>query len=381
MILEIYRAHCKVADKRVQSEEISAAEESTYCMRVSFHARLLPLLLFLVAGCHQDIQDVQLRTPLIGVNDKFYDVKALSPEKAIVVGYGGKILMTVDGGRTWKTKASGAEVALYNVQFVDAQNGWISGQDGLILHTTDGGESWQKQQTGVTVPIFALYFLDKERGWAVAQQATYLRTTNGGETWEEGRIEVSVEGVSEDATLAMNDPTLYDVQFVYEKNGWMVGEFGKIYHSTDGGASWTEQQNALLGQAGITDALNLPTWFGVRFLNATEGIAVGLEGKIAKTTDAGKTWNFTGLELAEVSTDQLYAPRWVGNGDGWIVGAAGRVLRLDGGQWKPASLGLRAIAWLRSIDFFDENSGWIVGGYGTILHTSDGGKTWLPSMG
>ena len=146
--------------------------------------------------------------------------------------------MTTDGGRTWKAKPSGTELALYNVQFVDAQNGWISGQDGLILHTTDGGESWQKQNTGVPVPIFALWFLDKNHGWAVGQQATYLRTTDGGATWQEGRIEVSLEGVSEDATLAMNDPTLYDVHFVDEKTGWMVGEFGKIYHSTDGGATW-----------------------------------------------------------------------------------------------------------------------------------------------
>ncbi|MBM4258058.1 MAG: hypothetical protein FJ147_19465 [Deltaproteobacteria bacterium] len=368
-------------DKRVQSEEISAAEESTYCMRASPHARLLPLLLFLVASCHQDIQEVTLKTPLTGVNDKFFDVKALSPEKAIVIGYSGKILMTTDGGRTWKSKPSGTELALYSIQFVDAQNGWISGQDGLILHTADGGESWQKQETGVPVPLFALWFADKDRGWAVGQQATYVRTIDGGATWQEGRIEVSLEGVSDDATLAMTDPTLFDVHFVGDKTGWMVGEFGKIYQSTDGGVNWVEQQNTLLGQAGFTDALNLPTWFGVRFRSATEGIVVGLEGRIAKTTDAGKTWAFTGLELGKSSTDQLFAPRWVGTGDGWIVGAAGRVLRLNNGEWQPASLGVRSVTWLRSIDFFDENNGWIVGGYGTILRTSDGGKTWLPSMG
>lgn len=350
-------------------------------MRVRSQALLWLLFLVLLTSCHGETKEVPIHISLMGINDKFYDVKALSLEKAIVVGYGGKILMTADGGRTWKAKSSDTELALYNVQFVDTQNGWISGQSGLILRTSDGGESWQKQNTGVTVPIFALYFIDKDHGWAVAQQATHLRTTNGGETWEEGRIEVSVEGVSEDATLAMNDPTIYDVHFLNEKTGWMVGEFGKIYHSVDGGANWAEQQNSLLGQAGITDALNLPTWFGVRFLNANEGVVVGLEGKIAKTTDAGKTWTFTGLELAQVSTDQLYTPRWVGNGNGWIVGAAGRVLRLDNGQWKPASLGIRSVTWLRSIDFFDENNGWIVGGYGTILHTSDGGKTWLPSIG
>ncbi|MGE4095838.1 MAG: YCF48-related protein, partial [Candidatus Binatia bacterium] len=231
------------------------------------------------------------------------------------------------------------------------------------------------------VPILALSFVDINLGWAVALFATYLRTTNGGETWEEGRIEVSLEGVDVNATLAMTDPTLYDIQFVDEKTGWMVGEFGKIYHSTDGGVTWTEQQNSLLGQAGFTDALNLPTWFGVRFVNATEGIAVGIEGKIVKTTDGGNSWSFIAQDISAQSTDQLFAPVWLDENDGWIVGASGRVLRLTDGKWQLASLGFRAVIWLRAIDFFDENNGWIVGGYGTILHTTDGGKTWFRSVG
>jgi photosystem II stability/assembly factor-like uncharacterized protein len=207
-----------------------------------------------------------------------------------------------------------------------------------------------------------------------------LLTTSGGESWETRRIEVSLEGVSEESTLAMVDPILYDVYFIDEKTGWMVGEFGKIYHTTDGGMTWEEQQNTLLGH-GIDDALNLPALFGVRFANATHGVAVGIEGKIVQTTDGGKTWAFTAEDLSVFSTDPLYGIHLLGDGKGWIVGAAGRVLQLRNGDWKNAPLGAPLTAWLRSVDFFDENNGWIVGGYGMILHTTDGGKTWLPSRG
>jgi photosystem II stability/assembly factor-like uncharacterized protein len=41
---------------------------------------------------------------------------------------------------------------------------------------------------------------------------------------------------------------------------------------------------------------------------------------------------------------------------------------------------MRLFTWLRGIDFFDQNTGWIVGGFGTILRTKDGGKTWTPSL-
>ncbi|HJY84675.1 MAG TPA: YCF48-related protein [Candidatus Binatia bacterium] len=341
------------------------------------------LLLSVFPACQQEeeVKAVPLNTRLILITDKFYDVKAISAEKAIVVGYGGKILVTTDGGKTWQAKPSGTDSALYNVKFADAQNGWVCGQDGLILHTSDGGETWHKQESGVNQPIFAMSFVDKNHGWAVSEQATYLRTTSGGESWETGRIEASLEGVSEEATLAMVDPVLYDVQFIDEKTGWMVGEFGKIYHSTDGGMTWNEQQGTLLGHAGIDDALNLPTFFGVRFKNSTEGIAVGIEGKVVETTDGGKTWVFTAEDLAAFSTDPLYALRLFDDGKGWIVGAAGRVLQLRDGDWKNAPLGRPLTTWLRSIDFFNEDNGWIVGGYGTILHTTDGGKSWLPSFG
>lgn len=340
------------------------------------------MLGFLIAlcSCHEEVNEVPLSNRLITISDKFYDVAAISPEKAVVVGYGGKILMTIDGGKSWQVKQSGTELALYNVKFADDQNGWVCGQDGLIFHTQDGGETWRKQESGVALPIFALWFVNPTHGWAVSEQATYLRTTSGGESWEIGRIEASLEGVDEEATLALVDPALYDIHFIDEQTGWMAGEFGKIYHSTDGGVSWQEQQGSLLGQAGIDDALNLPTWFGINFLNANEGVTVGLEGKMATTTDGGKTWNFTTPQTSTASTDPLYDP-FVRDGFGWITGGSGRVLQLQNGEWRPTQLELPVVTWLRAIDFFDDKNGWIVGGYGTIIHTTDGGKTWRPSFG
>ena len=101
---------------------------------------------------------------------------------------------------------------------------------------------------------------------------------------------------------------------------------------------------------------------------------------MAKTTDGGKTWNFTAEEVSVFDTAPLYALA-LRNSAWWVVGASGRVLRLQDAQWKPAPLGLPVVTWMRSINFFDESNGWIVGGFGMIIHTTDGGKTWRPSVG
>ena len=49
----------------------------------------------------------------------------------------------------------------------------------------------------------------------------------------------------------------------------------------------------------------------------------------------------------------------------------------DGATWEDRSLGKDIT--LNAVTFVDEKEGWIVGEFGTILHTSDGGETWQRS--
>ena len=70
------------------------------------------------------------------------------------------------------------------------------------------------------------------------------------------------------------------------------------------------------------------------------------------------------------------------DGKSWAIGSGGEVVTKEPGEttWKRAKLGMRLFTWLRGIDFFDQNNGWMVGGFGTILKTKDGGKSWTPNL-
>ena len=46
-------------------------------------------------------------------------------------------------------------------------------------------------------------------------------------------------------SLAASDPIFYDVKFVDAKKGWIVGEFGKIMYTENGGETWAEQERTL----------------------------------------------------------------------------------------------------------------------------------------
>jgi photosystem II stability/assembly factor-like uncharacterized protein len=354
-------------------------------MRVPHFLRLLCAIAMVTVwvGCHKEVQDIPLQNRLIGISDRFFDVQALDADHAVVVGYGGKILATSDGGYTWLQQPSGTGRALYRVRFVDANNGWVCGQTGLVLHTKDGGKTWERQNSGTNVYLFSIFFLDANRGWAVGDKSIYVQTADGGTTWTVHKIAPAAQAdVSAAEMAASADPVLYDVQFVDSNVGWVVGEFGKIYQTKDSGQSWTEQEQSLLGDE-IVDVLDLPTFFGVRFLDREHGWAAGLDGRIARTENGGGKWAFEKMKLDFPIVDPLFNVTVFPDGKGWAIGAAGEVVQLTdaGGEWQRAKLGMEVLTWLRGMNWLDENNGWIVGGHGGILHTKDGGQNWIPSLG
>jgi photosystem II stability/assembly factor-like uncharacterized protein len=358
--------------------------------------RSIPLALAVVAlglGCHREIEMVPLIERTIYVTDKFYDVQALSKDRAFVVGYGGKILETSNGGSSWEVRPSGTELALYGIEMADDTRGWIVGQEGLVLRTTDGGKTWTPQEANATFKdtdgtvkrayLFALDVLDADTMVAVGDRSILVRTRDGGKTWMASKIPMELD-TSGGESLAAADPIFYAVQFIDPQQGWVVGEFGKIMHTTDGGETWREQERTLMEGTGIFDLLDLPTLFGVHAIDGQRAVASGLEGHIARTTDGGARWTFDKLDAGDVPlVDPLYDVTELPDGTGWGVGAAGEVVRKGPADpaWTRAKIGQDVLTWLRSIDFSDPQNGWMVGGFGLIFRTTDGGKTWLPSQG
>src|SRR5438094_8170500 len=100
-------------------------------------------LLAIGVGCHREVEMVPLIEKTIYITDRFYDVQALSTDRAVVVGYGGKIIETTGGGRSWEQTPNGVANALYAVRFVEDPQAWISGQSALFMHTQAGGKTRQ----------------------------------------------------------------------------------------------------------------------------------------------------------------------------------------------------------------------------------------------
>lgn len=148
-----------------------------------------------------------------------------------------------------------------------------------------------------------------------------------------------------------------------------AGELGHILISGDQGQSWQRaeldtQRHALITRLVFDDKGN-------------QGLAIGHEGWILRTTDGGRRWQEVAFdkEAGEPLMDVARLP----SGDWLAVGAFGRVMRSsDQGQSWRAEPAPGDTDWhLNAISGSQDRRYWmIVGEAGTAIRSQDGGRSW-----
>jgi len=103
-----------------------------------------------------------------------------------IVGAGGTIVFTEDGGLTWEnaTVLGTQDTRINGITFTGPKTGWAVGAGGTIFSATGGGRLWRTQRAETTADLNDVFFKDPRNGWAVGNNGTLLQTTNGGQRWE-----------------------------------------------------------------------------------------------------------------------------------------------------------------------------------------------------
>jgi photosystem II stability/assembly factor-like uncharacterized protein len=112
-------------------------------------------------------------SPLITAT-RFNAVFFADERRGWAVGERGLVLTTPNGGRSWFTQESNADVDLFDVKFMDASEGWAVGAEGAIIHTTDGGAHWRLEPSGTRHPLERLSLASPARAWAVGFGGTII---------------------------------------------------------------------------------------------------------------------------------------------------------------------------------------------------------------
>jgi photosystem II stability/assembly factor-like uncharacterized protein len=293
------------------------------------------------------------------------DEMTLLPNGTIVgVSGAGDGWRSVDGGLNWTRTlvGLGALPASWNVSFFDNQLGAIVGQGGFIFKTTDGGLTWAMLNNGIGGAEFRdLEMFDDNAGLAVGDNGYILRTENGGNRWDTHRVQVT-------GVVLFRNENLQAVSVVDQNFAVAAGYDGVVFKTFDRGKTWQSiGYPNLPGEFYISDVK-----FIDRNLGYVTGNRPGIAQNLFRTTDGGATWNVINLNLGH-SIDFIDANR------GWVMNVGGLGYRTtDGGaSWQQMLLPNQGFSpTISKIDFINENEGWAVGWYGYAAHTLDGGVTW-----
>jgi photosystem II stability/assembly factor-like uncharacterized protein len=260
----------------------------------------------------------------------------------------------------WTRQPSGTMAWLHAVHFIDQNHGWVAGSSGTLLQTSDGGVTWTKTLVNKD-DLRDVYFLDERNGWLLAQRDPFkaksnerlsylLNTKDGGNTWR---------------PVFLNTPDVNTrfarLVFADAERGWVFGETGVLFATTDGGANWNAQRTA-------TKHLLL----GGMVAQNGRGFLVGAGGTILRSGDFGATWQPSSVGAATPA--RLNAVSVIGN-FAWTIGGPNIFRTIDAGHsWLPQQS--YSTADLLDIKFIDAQEGWAVGAQGTVLHTVNGGLHW-----
>jgi len=316
--------------------------------------------------------------------------------------------------RNWVSQEASTSTILNGVFFSDLSSGHAVGDGGAIVVTTDKGHSWAAQASGTTDDLKALYLSTSTEGWAVGKGSRVVHLSNG--SWTAGKAtlpggDVDLTGVfltgtgtifasggpgfsgiatnfrnvvysldggttwnSQKLVSTGDDPTSYNnmqsVFFANSQLGFVCGQndtslSGKIFRTSDGGATWSDitPSGSLSANIGYNDIV---------FVGTLEGWCVGTDttaprtGFILHTMDGGDSWllqdNFTPVGFRRIAAASA--------SDAWAVSDQGQIYRYDGSNWtKELALASADTRYFTAVNFTGPSNGWAVGG----LRVAEGG--------
>jgi photosystem II stability/assembly factor-like uncharacterized protein len=257
--------------------------------------------------------------------------------RLVAVGERGHVVLSDDGGETWRQSGSvPVQTTLTEVFFVDDRRGWAVGHDALVLHTADAGETWQLQHSAPEheAPLLSVWFEDARRGLAVGAFGLMLETRDGGRSWEQRRLGgeeppgAEDEGPPEDPHLNHLFPGPGGALFI-------AAEFGVVYRSRDRGSSWERLQSPYTGSF----------WGGLGLADGAL-LVFGMRGHVLRSEDQGDSWR----EVPSSTDQSLQDGTRLSDGRLVLVGLGGTVLESsDGGrsfsaQTRAARRGIASVA-------------------------------------
>jgi photosystem II stability/assembly factor-like uncharacterized protein len=232
-----------------------------------------------------------------------------------------------------------------------------------------GQNFWERIPSPTDKFLRTLHFADSLRGWVAGDSGLIFYTSDGGISWDQQESNTTHQ--------------IMRIFFLDDKNGWGLTWvydpfFGtEILKTTDGGANWSVEQYK-------EEFVFLR---GIYFLDTLKGFAGGMPAQFLQTTDGGINWERAHIDSGTFSQFPVIDFKFYNELYGFAVGGrfdiAGVIWRtIDGGQnWVAIDAQYAPPDEVWDIHFFDSLHVMAVGGdpdfFGVaLMHSIDSGLSW-----
>jgi photosystem II stability/assembly factor-like uncharacterized protein len=299
------------------------------------------------------------------------DMAFSSSSEGLVVGSGGRILRTEDGGLSWSiVHGIGLAATIYDMHVFSARDAYALTSGEKVLVTSNGGVRWSELLPLPGWSIGECSFNSDTEGFAAARPPSFTKnavfaTTDRGRTWSH-RSDLPFE----------YDPffpfVVQSLLAVSNDEVWVGTSMGGLYRSTDGGRSW----DSLF----VSPQLQNEYYSGTKLQKLESStILYFSQSSVSITTDNGATWVYRRTPQGR----SLVHPHFFDAQDG-VALVGGAFARTTNGGVNWALSPENALSHLSVIDqqnFVAFRSGattQTASGFTTsaTVHSSDGGATW-----
>lgn len=185
-------------------------------------------------------------------------------------------------GKVWTQAKVPVSVNLTGVVFVNDTLAFVVGHDGVVLKSTDAGATWVKVFDGIKANEQVVAAAKKKMD---DMQSRYDAASPAEQDGLNEALETAVFAFEDAEAGARFGPArpMLDVWFKDASTGWVVGSYGQIFETNDGGSNWTL----------IANRLDNPDF---RHYNGLYGDETGLlliageAGRVYMSNDFGATW-------------------------------------------------------------------------------------------
>jgi len=173
-----------------------------------------------------------------------------------------------------------------------------------VFRSDDSGRTWKPMGQPPSNAYEAVFFADDQHGWVAGDYGRLASTSDGGATWKEQN-----PGFKAHFTK---------IQFVSPQVGWLLpqrGHQGGLLATTDGGQTWTSQYANVETSRPLAD---------MQFLNAQTGFLLAEANRnhlVLVTANGGKSWRSIG-SIEKYSTALSFPTA----DEGWAVGPKGYIV-------------------------------------------------------